>query len=89
MTVLINPIMFGSIMSRAYFLYAGLNLLWIPVVYFLYPETAGRSLESIDALFSTKSPFYRAQERAYRERVEEKWGENEGEKSSGSVQVEQ
>jgi Sugar (and other) transporter len=66
-TVLVNPIVFGSIKSRTYFLFAGLSLLWIPIVYFFYPETKDRSLESIDALFSAKSPFYWAMEKSYRE----------------------
>jgi MFS family permease len=65
MTVLVNPIMFGQLENRTYFLFAGLNLLWIPVVYLFYPETAGRSLESIEALFSTRSPFNWHMERAY------------------------
>lgn len=65
MTTLVNPIMFDSIQSRSYFLLAGLNLLWIPIVYFFYPETRGRSLESIEALFSTSSPFFWDMERAY------------------------
>ncbi|GAA5856833.1 hypothetical protein JCM8547_008865 [Rhodosporidiobolus lusitaniae] len=51
MTVLVNPIMFGSIGSRTYFLFAGLNVLWVPTVYYLYPETANRSLESLTHLF--------------------------------------
>ncbi|KAJ5287343.1 hypothetical protein N7478_003029 [Penicillium angulare] len=66
MTTLVNPIMFGSLTSRTYFLFAGLNLLWIPIVYFFYPETCNRSLESIDSLFSTSSPFYWKMEQAYR-----------------------
>jgi hypothetical protein len=86
-TVLVNPIMFDKLENRTYFLFAGLNLLWIPIVYFceslkfpfvmagmlinrfrtVYPETADRSLESIDALFSTKSPFNRSMEKAYLE----------------------
>lgn len=33
----------------------------------VYPETADRSLESIDALFSTNRPFNWDMERAYRE----------------------
>lgn len=32
----------------------------------VYPETRNRSLESIDALFSTPSPFYWKMEQAYR-----------------------
>jgi hypothetical protein len=31
----------------------------------VYPETRGRSLESIEALFSTPSPFYWKMEQAY------------------------
>jgi len=67
-TVLVNPIMFGSIESRTYFLFAGLNLLWIPIVWLLYPETADRSLESIEAMFSSGAT-YKSMERAYRENV--------------------
>ncbi|CEL09277.1 Putative Sugar/inositol transporter [Aspergillus calidoustus] len=66
MTTLVNPIMFDSLKSRSYFLLAGLNLLWIPIVYLFYPETCNRSLESIDALFSTPSPFFWEMERAYK-----------------------
>lgn len=33
MTVLVNPIMFGHLENRTYFLFAGLNLLWIPIVF--------------------------------------------------------
>ncbi|PLN77272.1 putative MFS sugar transporter [Aspergillus taichungensis] len=67
MTTLVNPIMFDGIKSRSYFLLAALNLLWIPVVFLFYPETANRSLESIEGLFVTESPFYWSMERAYRE----------------------
>lgn len=66
MTTLVNPIMFDSLQSRSYFLLAGLNLLWIPVVYLFYPETGDRSLESINALFSTSSPLSWKMEEAYR-----------------------
>lgn len=33
MTTLVNPIMFDVLENRTYFLFAGLNLLWIPVVF--------------------------------------------------------
>lgn len=64
-TVLINPIMFAHIESRTYFLFAGLNLLWIPIVYSSNPETANRSLESINAMFAPSRPFFRDMEKAY------------------------
>lgn len=84
-TVLVNPIMFSKLENRTYFLFAGLNLLWVPIVYLcksrdvnedvpiqltldpVYPETADRSLESIDVLFSTAIPFSWKMEQAYRE----------------------
>ncbi|KAJ5346580.1 hypothetical protein N7541_009062 [Penicillium brevicompactum] len=67
MTTLVNPIMFNVMTSRTYFLFAGLNLIWIPIVYLFYPETRNRSLESIDALFSVSSPFFWKMEQAYKE----------------------
>ncbi len=58
----------GISRDQKYFLLAGLNLLWIPIICLFYPETADRSLESIDAMFSTKPPFYWNMEAAYRAR---------------------
>lgn len=50
--------------SRTYFIFAALNLIWIPVVYLFYPETKDRSLESIESMFGS-SPFYWQMEKAY------------------------
>jgi hypothetical protein len=58
--------MFAHLESRTYSLFAGLNLLWMPILFFFYPETAHRSLESIEAMFSSSSPFYTKMEAAYR-----------------------
>lgn len=38
-----------------FFLFGALNFAAIPIVWALYPETANKSLEEIDVLFSTKS----------------------------------
>ncbi|KAJ5678553.1 uncharacterized protein N7477_004186 [Penicillium maclennaniae] len=65
MTTLVNPVMFEALTSRTYFLFAGLNLLWIPIIYLFYPETCNRSLESIETLFSTPSPFHWKMEQAF------------------------
>ncbi|KAL8280957.1 hypothetical protein RQP46_006636 [Phenoliferia psychrophenolica] len=51
MTVLINPLLFSTLQNKSYFLFAALNFAWIPIIYFFYPETSGRSLESITHLF--------------------------------------
>jgi hypothetical protein len=51
--------------NRAYFFFAALNLFWIPVIFLFYPETKGRSLESIECMFDT-SPFFWQMEKAFR-----------------------
>jgi hypothetical protein len=51
--------------SRTYFLFAGLNLSWAVIVFFFYAETAGRLLEFVEAMFSSRSPFYKSMEKAY------------------------
>jgi hypothetical protein len=51
-TVLVNPIMFDHLQNRTYFLFAGLNLLWIPIIYLFYPETK----VSLEDLTRPKTP---------------------------------
>lgn len=92
MTTLVNPIMFGSIGSRSYFLLAGLNLLWVPVIYLFYPETRNRTLESIEYLFSTSRPFHWDMERAYRlckERKDQEHIDEQAIKASSQDEVQQ
>lgn len=68
-TVLVNPIMFATLENRTYFLFAALNLIWIPIVYLFYPETKDRSLESIEGMFTASSPFSWKMEVAYRDGI--------------------
>ncbi|KAI7878478.1 general substrate transporter [Lichtheimia hyalospora FSU 10163] len=51
----ITPPLLGSIGWCTFFLFGALNFAAIPIVWALYPETAGKSLEEVDMLFSTKS----------------------------------
>ncbi|KAH0839346.1 general substrate transporter [Lanmaoa asiatica] len=43
---------FNDISWRTYIVFAALNAAIIPVVYFLFPETGGRSLEDLDVVFA-------------------------------------
>lgn len=63
--------MFNSIAEKTFYVYGALNLAWIPLVYLFWPETAKRSLESIDWLFESKVPFTWVQERRYRAAMDE------------------
>jgi hypothetical protein len=55
--------------SRAYFFFAALNAIWVPIIYVFYPETKDRSLESIESMFTT-SPFFWQMEKAYKRNQE-------------------
>ncbi|KAG0165929.1 hypothetical protein DFQ28_006538 [Apophysomyces sp. BC1034] len=50
---MIAPIMFKYISFWTYILFAFMNVIFIPMVYFWYPETKGLSLEQIEILFAT------------------------------------
>ncbi|PVH14126.1 uncharacterized protein CXQ87_002251 [Candidozyma duobushaemuli] len=50
--VMITPICFNAIDHYTYLIFAGINFCMVPVFYFLYPETKGRSLEEVDLIFA-------------------------------------
>lgn len=50
--VMITPVMVARIHWGTYLFFAAWNAVFIPVVFFFYPETAGRSLEEIDIIFA-------------------------------------
>lgn len=50
--VMITPVMIDSISWGTYLFFAAWNAVFIPIMYFFYPETAGRSLEEIDIIFA-------------------------------------
>lgn len=52
MVVMITPVCFSNIKQYTYLLFACINLCMVPVFYFLYPETKGRTLEEMDAIFA-------------------------------------
>ncbi|KAK6462018.1 general substrate transporter [Scheffersomyces coipomensis] len=57
MVVMITPIAFENIDSYTYTIFAVINFLMIPAVYFFYPETSGRSLEEMDKIFELSNPY--------------------------------
>ena len=53
--VMITPIMIanlGVFGFGTYIFFGAMNALFIPIIYFFYPETAKRSLEEIDLIFA-------------------------------------
>jgi hypothetical protein len=53
--VLWFPLVVSKLGYQTFYIFGALNYVWIAVVYCFFPETAGRSLESIDLLFRSNS----------------------------------
>jgi hypothetical protein len=49
---MITPVLISQIGWGTYLFFGALNAMFIPFIYFFYPETAGRSLEEIDLIFA-------------------------------------
>lgn len=60
----IVPTCIANIGWKTYIMFAVFNLCFVPIVYFLFPETSGFGLETVDLCFMdpTKSPVKRAAE---------------------------
>jgi uncharacterized membrane protein YgaE (UPF0421/DUF939 family) len=54
----ITPFAFQALGWRFFIIFAGLNVVMMGIVYFLFPETAGRSLEEIDRIFMTSDSIW-------------------------------
>lgn len=64
----ITPIAFVTITWRYYIVYAVIGAAVVPLVYFLFPETKGKSLEEMDQLFSEPAHFWQVP--AYSKRMQ-------------------
>ena len=55
MVVMITPVAFANIHNYTYLIFAVINLLMAPASWWIFPETAGRSLEEMDDIFARSS----------------------------------
>ena len=51
------PVGMAHLGSGVYFIFMAVNLVCAPVVWLLYPETAGRALEDMDSLFGKAGTY--------------------------------
>lgn len=58
MVVMITPVAFATIGYQTYIIFAVINAFIVPCVYFFYPETAYRSLEEMDEIFSKTTGYF-------------------------------
>lgn len=85
---LLVPVMFAGINEKTFYVFGSAMFAYISLVYCFLPKTSGRSLESIDFLFASKSAFVWKEEEEHRRRLEELHlrlaaGERMGEKEKG------
>ncbi|KAK0237232.1 general substrate transporter [Armillaria nabsnona] len=64
--MMLNPVMFNNIGENTLYIFGVINFLCIPIVWAFYPETANRTLEEMDLLFASKSPFVWDEEKHFR-----------------------
>ena len=53
MVVMITPVAFNNLGWRTYIMFAVFNAVGVPIYWYCFPESKGRSLEEIDLIFST------------------------------------
>lgn len=52
---MITPILLNRLAWKGYLVFMATNFLFVPLVYFCYPETANLTLEEIDYIFADES----------------------------------
>jgi Sugar (and other) transporter len=69
--MLVCPIMFDSIGEKTFYIFAVCNIITIPMVWSLYPESNQRTLEDMDLLFAADTPWNWDAERTFARLKEE------------------
>lgn len=62
---LLCPVMFASIEEKTLYIFAICNVITIPIVWALYPESNQRTLEDMDLLFAAPTPWNWDAERTF------------------------
>eukprot|EP01113_Clastostelium_recurvatum_P006022 TRINITY_DN12721_c0_g1_i1.p1 TRINITY_DN12721_c0_g1~~TRINITY_DN12721_c0_g1_i1.p1 ORF type:complete len:429 (-),score=66.28 TRINITY_DN12721_c0_g1_i1:29-1315(-) len=65
--VMCVPYLIQTVTFYIFIIFAVCNFLIIPIVYLFYPETANRSLEELDVLFTSKSVLVHKAEEEYKQ----------------------
>ncbi|KAL4796117.1 major facilitator superfamily domain-containing protein [Aspergillus venezuelensis] len=86
----ITPVAFATIMYRCYIVYGVIGIFAAVLVYFLFSETKGRSLEEMDGLFSEPGNWWRvtayARVREHSAPVPEEKGKDNVERFEGGME---
>lgn len=75
MTQFVIPIMLAKLGYGTYIFFGAINIVAMPIVWFLFPESAKRSLEEMNLLFTSESLLVSANMREYRRRIDDAGGD--------------
>lgn len=73
-TTLVIPSMFATLKWKTLIVFGAFNFASLPLVYYFFPETGGRTLEEINLLFAAKSPIVSANEAEFSRLLSEAGG---------------
>jgi len=74
MTTFVVPIMLAHLGWATFVFFGCMNIVAMPLVWFFYPEVAGRSLEEVNLLFTSESLLVSKNMKEYHRRVDEAGG---------------
>ena len=74
MNTFVIPIMLDKLGWGTFIFFGALNIVAMPIVWFLYPEVAGRSLEEMNLIFTSESLLVSENMKEYNRRVAEAGG---------------
>ena len=69
-TGFIIPIMLSNLGYGTFLFFGAMNAISAPIIYFFYPEVAGKTLEEVNLLFTSESPLVSKNMAAYRARLD-------------------
>ncbi|KAI1353770.1 general substrate transporter [Xylaria sp. FL0043] len=69
-TQFVIPILLNRLGWATFVFFGALNIVAMPIIYLFFPEVAKRSLEEINLLFTSDSPFVKANMREYDRRID-------------------
>lgn len=74
MTQFVIPILLDKLGWATYVFFGALNIVAFPIIWLIYPEVAGRSLEEVSLLFTSDSIFASQNMKEYKRRIVEAEG---------------
>ena len=74
MNTFVIPIMLSRLAWKTFIIFGGFNIISMPIVWFIYPEPANKTLEEVNLLFTSDSPLVSKNLAEYRRRVDEAGG---------------